>query len=59
MNRRRWPRDRKPIHNCEDRCQDRLIYEREGAAGERRPARMSDQAIYDVVKKRQRTAGVK
>ncbi|WP_273847307.1 tyrosine-type recombinase/integrase [Rubrobacter calidifluminis] len=37
----------------------RIIYEREDVGGERRPARMSDQAVYDIVRRRQREAGVK
>lgn len=37
----------------------RIIYEREDRDGVRTPARMSDQAIYDVVRRRQREAGVK
>ena len=37
----------------------RIIYEREDPGGEGHPARMSDQAIYDVVRRRQKEAGVK
>ncbi len=37
----------------------RIIYEREDREGERLPVHMSDQAIYDVVRRRQREAGVK
>jgi integrase len=37
----------------------RIIHERTDADGETHPARMSDQAIYDVVKRRQKEAGVK
>ena len=37
----------------------RIIYEREDRDGVKIPARMSDQAIYDVVRRRQKEAGVK
>lgn len=37
----------------------RIVYEREDDDGERLPARMSGQAIYDVVRRRQKEAGVK
>jgi integrase len=37
----------------------RIIHEREDADGERHPARISDQSIYDVVRRRQKEAGVK
>lgn len=37
----------------------RIVYEREDADGVKVAARMSDQAIYDVVRRRQREAGVK
>lgn len=37
----------------------KIIHERRDADGESSPARMSDQAIYDVVKRRQKEAGVK
>ena len=37
----------------------RVVREREDRDGVRTPARMSDQAIYDVVKRRQKEAGVK
>jgi integrase len=37
----------------------RIIHEREDAGGGRFLARMSDQAIYDVVRRRQKEAGVK
>lgn len=38
---------------------DRIIYERQESGGEVYPTRMTDQAIYDVVRRRQREAGVK
>lgn len=38
---------------------DGIIHERRDSDGEVYPARMTDQAIYDVVRRRQREAGVK
>ena len=38
---------------------DRIIHERRESGGEVYPARMTDQAIHDVVRRRQREAGVK
>lgn len=38
---------------------DRIIHERVDADGEAHPSRMTDQATYDVVRRRQREAGVK
>lgn len=37
----------------------RIILSRQGETGEREPARMSDQAIYGMIRRRQREAGVK
>ncbi|MDQ3507786.1 MAG: tyrosine-type recombinase/integrase [Actinomycetota bacterium] len=37
----------------------RIVHARTDSGGEATPARMSDQAIYDVVKRRQKEAGVK